>query len=784
MPTAVSYPGVYIEEVPSGVHTISGVATSIAAFVGYTSRGPVDQAKRILNFADFQRQFGDLSPESEIAYAVQQFFLNGGSSAYVVRVAQGAVEASVAIEDIGGNPSLAVSAASKGEWGNNLRIDIDYATANPDSTFNLRVRQYRFEGDKAIVVAREEHLNLSMNSHAANHALGVVNEESRLVRLALPGAGITLADATDRGFSLSGDLLTPGPFPTLTDPLAIQNSSRIINGVLDGATSFSLRLADPLPTNLGGLVTAVTSAIAQAGLSARLTASRANLLGSNSATGPCLKLESTFVAANPATKAEFSSVQIVGAPANDAARKLALGRANGGREKDGSSLTRPTQTGTTSADLSALLGSPVSGALNVTVNNNSSGAPVALFPPATTAAIPATALEGQVFADAVKAAIKGVGQPATDNVTVQLNGSFLRIVPGTANADVSILLGGAFATATRLNVAGQTIVNVQQYALGGGANFSAQSGAIPGADGTPPGGTQIIGDPLKKDGMQALRDVDLFNLLLIPRTAQMASSEANSVYAAALKLCEERRAFYLLDPDRTTKTVNTIGDWLTKSGAKSRNGALFFPQVKIADPLDSYRLATFPSSAAVAGVFARTDSERGVWKAPAGVEAKLRGVQDLEYNLSDEENGVINPLGINCVRSLAVYGRVIWGSRTLVGSDQEADDYKYIPVRRFALYLEESLFRGSKWVVFEPNDEPLWAQIRLNFGAFMHTLFRQGAFKGSSPKEAYYVKCDRETTTQDDINRGIVNIEVGFAPLKPAEFVIIKLAQITGQIET
>jgi phage tail sheath protein FI len=775
MPTAPSYPGVYIEEVSSGVHTISGVATSIAAFVGYTNRGPVDEARLILNFADFQRQFGDLSPDSEIAYAVQQFFLNGGSSAYVVRVAQGAIAASVEIKDLRGNPALVVTAASKGAWGNNLRLDVDYATANPDSTFNLRVRQYRFEGDKAIVVSREDHLNLSMNSRAANYALGVVNEESRLVRLALPSAGMTLADATDRGFSLSANLVSA--FPSLTP------NSRVLNGVLDGTTSFSLQLADPLPTDLTGLVTSVNSAIAQAGLATRLAASRSDLAGGTSGSLVCLKLQSSFVATNSATKAEFSSVQIISAPANDAARKLTLGRANRGREKEGASVCRPAQTGTTSADLSDLIGTQVTGVLNVTVNNNSSGASVALSPQATTAAI-TTTLAGQVSADAIKAAIKNLNQPATDNLTVQLNGSFLRIAPGTANADVSIVFDGAFATATRLNVAGKTFVNVQQYALGGGVTFFAQTGAIPGADGTPPGATQIIGDALRKDGMQALRNVDLFNLLLIPRTAQMASSEANSVYAAALKLCEERRAFYLLDPDRTTKTVYTIGDWLTRSGAKSRNGALFFPQLKIADPLDSYRLALFPSSAAVAGVFARTDSERGVWKAPAGVEAKLRGVQDLEYNLSDEENGVVNPLGINCVRSLAVYGRVIWGSRTLAGSDQEADDYKYIPVRRFALYLEESLFRGSKWVVFEPNDEPLWAQIRLNFGAFMHTLFRQGAFKGSSPKEAYYVKCDRETTTQDDINRGIVNIEVGFAPLKPAEFVIIKLAQITGQIET
>lgn len=118
------------------------------------------------------------------------------------------------------------------------------------------------------------------------------------------------------------------------------------------------------------------------------------------------------------------------------------------------------------------------------------------------------------------------------------------------------------------------------------------------------------------------------------------------------------------------------------------------------------------------------------------------------------------------------------------GADAAADEYKYIPVRRLALFIEESLYRGTQWVVFEPNDEPLWAQIRLNLGAFMQTLFRQGAFQGITPREAYFVKCDKETTTQNDINLGVVNIIVGFAPLKPAEFVIIKIQQMAGQIAT
>jgi phage tail sheath protein FI len=159
-------------------------------------------------------------------------------------------------------------------------------------------------------------------------------------------------------------------------------------------------------------------------------------------------------------------------------------------------------------------------------------------------------------------------------------------------------------------------------------------------------------------------------------------------------------------------------------------------------------------------------------------------VQALTYLLTDGENGRLNPLGVNCLRNFPVYGNVAWGARTLKGADTLASEWKYIPVRRTALFIEESLYRGTKWVVFEPNDEPLWAQIRLNIGAFMHDLFRQGAFQGKTPREAYFVKCDKETTTQNDINKGVVNIVVGFAPLKPAEFVIIKIQQMAGEIQT
>jgi hypothetical protein len=183
----------------------------------------------------------------------------------------------------------------------------------------------------------------------------------------------------------------------------------------------------------------------------------------------------------------------------------------------------------------------------------------------------------------------------------------------------------------------------------------------------------------------------------------------------------------------------------------------------------------------MAGIIARTDAQRGVWKAPAGTEASLRGVRELSYKMTDNDNGRLNPLGINALRTFPVIGRVAWGARTTAGADQLASEWKYTPVRRLALYIEESLYRGTQWAVFEPNDKPLWAQLRKSVGGFMQTLFRQGAFQGATPSEAYLVKCDSETTTQADIDRGIVNIVVGFAPLKPAEFVIIKIRQLARE---
>lgn len=293
----------------------------------------------------------------------------------------------------------------------------------------------------------------------------------------------------------------------------------------------------------------------------------------------------------------------------------------------------------------------------------------------------------------------------------------------------------------------------------------------------------IKGDPDKKEGIYALDSTDIFNLLCIP-PYEKSETTSGAVYTEAVNYCEKRRAMLIVDPPNTWKKWKDAEDGVepTELGVgRSANAAIFFPRIKVPDPENEYRLREFVPCGAVAGVIARTDGQRGIWKSPAGTEAILTGVSNLAIRLTDDENGQLNPLGINCLRIMPVVGPVVWGARTMKGADRLADQWKYLAVRRMALYIEESLYEGTQWVVFEPNDEPLWSQIRLNVGAFMHGLFRQGAFQGTTPKQAYFVKCDKETTTRYDIDRGIVNIIVGFAPLKPAEFVILKIQQIAGQ---
>lgn len=317
---------------------------------------------------------------------------------------------------------------------------------------------------------------------------------------------------------------------------------------------------------------------------------------------------------------------------------------------------------------------------------------------------------------------------------------------------------------------------VQQYFLNGGeVAFVVRADSCTEADnGLRAGRSQRL-----IDGVEALEEIapEIFNILCIPDAPELRD-DGKTVYDSAIQQCLGRRAFLLVDIPERVDTTSEMLTWQAQIGSGlGKNAAVYFPRLEVATRQDEGKPPNVPASGTIAGLFARTDADRGVWKAPAGTEATLHAARPVT-SITDRENGELNPRGINAVRTFPSFGSVCWGARTLEGDDQKASEWKYVPVRRTALFIEESLDRGLDWVVFEPNDEPLWGQIRLSVGAFMHDLFRRGAFQGRTPGEAYFVKCDQETTTPDDVHGGIVNTLVGFAPLKPAEFVILKITKI------
>lgn len=513
MPQTLSYPGVYVEEVPSGVRTISGVATSIALFIGWAKKGPLDEATRIFNFGDFEREYGGLHRESLLGYSIKNFFENGGSDAYVIRIAKTSrpegdttsVLAETATATLG---SIGIKASSPGAWANKYVVKTTLRTP-PVST--AEAKNFKLEvihDDGTVRTTVETYENVSLDRNNTRFVESVVNARSRLVKLT------------------------------------------VANPVVD---------------------------------------------------------------------------------ATDAEAKVG-------------------------------------------------------------------------------------------------------VAPGTVGVDGDVL---------DLNATASHDLIEALFLQGGVAD-----------------------------------KVDLFNLISVPGMTAGAGVQKLQKCAA------DKRAFFLADCP-VDSTVSTADDDLVACiGSAPSHAAFYFPWIKAADPLQQVGERYFPPSGFVAGIMARTDASRGVWKAPAGTDAVINGAIELKIRLSDSENGALNPKGVNCLRTMPVYGNIVWGARTIDGDNDRASEWKYVPVRRMALFLEESLFRGTQWVVFEPNDEPLWSQIRLNVGAFMQSLFRQGAFQGTTPREAYFVKCDRTTTTQDDINKGIVNIHVGFAPLKPAEFVVLRIQQIAGEIAT
>jgi uncharacterized protein len=328
-------------------------------------------------------------------------------------------------------------------------------------------------------------------------------------------------------------------------------------------------------------------------------------------------------------------------------------------------------------------------------------------------------------------------------------------------------------------------------------------GPVPAGYGAPiPAGSTTVtlasvwGGPIFKasqfdqvfDPERPLDKVDIFNLLVLP-----GISDAG-ILSTAIAYAERKRAYVIFDPpynaasdDDPTNGNNLLTpmDVAFLGYPRSINAAIYFPYLRCSDPTTGGPIELAPSGT-VAGLYAQTDNDRGVWKAPAGlaVVAKNVGGVAARGRMTDLRQGVLNLMGVNCMRSFPNIGTVVYGARGVVAANPALAQWKYVPVRRMALFIESSLYRNLGWAIFEPNDEPLWRALRSSITDFMMSLFRQGAFQGSTPSQAFLVKCDSGTTTQVDIDLGQVNILVGFSPLKPAEFVIVKITQLAGQAQS
>ncbi|HET7065478.1 MAG TPA: phage tail sheath C-terminal domain-containing protein [Rudaea sp.] len=663
MPVALTYPGVYVEEIKSGVHTIIGVATSVTAFIGRAPRGPVNQATVINSFADYERQFGGLSLSSSMSYAVRDFYLNGGQQAVIVRLF---------------NPAFANAA------------DQDAAEAGVKAI-----------ADSAVAAASGKDAKKAAN------------------------------DAYTK--------LIADPNSTAPQKAGAKFALGVISLVADAGTQDDVKAA---------------VAVAQTPFTAQIPIQLSTLQpdGTSKAAGNL-----NFVASSPGAWGSSLRIAVDQKNARDDVAQGLIGPS--GAKSD---LFNVYVTDTASSQSETFL--------NLTVKDSARRVDLVL--------------------QSQSALLRYDGKP---DGTVALGQG----IDAVSAKQADVTKAQAKLLADQMNGATQATLDADNAAISKAKNDAATATDLAASDGGELTASDFLPDQgeANKQGLYALEQLysrdQLFNLLCIPPYNPVSSVGAVDIdvdpflldYAASY--CEKRRAMLIVDPrSGWSTTAQAIDGYNNDIGTRSSNAALFFPRVLTANPLHDNQIESFAPCGIVAGVFARTDTQRGVWKAPAGIDASLVGVASLHVPLTDDEHGELNPLGINCLRNFPVYGRVLWGSRTLKGADAFADEYKYVPVRRTALYIEESLYRGTQWVVFEPNDAPLWAQIRLNVGAFMHNLFRQGAFQGSTPKDAYFVKCDGDTTTQNDIDAGIVNIVVGFAPLKPAEFVVIQLQQMAGQIQT
>lgn len=719
-PTA---PGVYIRELDSGNRTIVGVATSITAFVGRAAQGPTDRPVLINNYGDYQRVFGGLDRQSAMSYSVRQFFLNGGSQAVIVRLVREAGAAGELVLPNGNNDAGTLVETVPGSGGGRLRLGV---VQNAGRDLTIEEIASDANGQDMIVRSQTFHandtaqLNTRLGSNADMLRRAIDANDDPIEFTSLPDEGTYEFEGTSGAHIAHGDLPNSADIFELTANDTGEEGNNFAASVYHSSTSagvFSLVIEQR-----------------QADLSYQ---ELGRFEGTNLA-----DIQADLAAANLGlTVADPSGLPAVPNPV----RRVHLGGGDGATE----------------ANLALGVG-------GLRVHAANEGA----------------------WGNHLRLTVDHDTRDPTDNSLFNLTVEWLADDGEPAATEVHRNVSTNQDHARRLDNVLSQQSNLIRW-IGAFPSDRPAATAVPiamvgGADGPELTAAEYDGNVGNKQGIFRLEDADLFNILVIPPMANDPADPASDVPIAtwelALTYCRERRAMLMIDPPNTwhdiTDVIDNVGDY---DGLRDRNSAMYFPRMRSEDPLRDNILEPFTTSGAMAGLLARTDGQSGVWTSAAGTNATIVGAREFTYPLTQAEVGQLNPIAINCLQMRPGSGRVSWGARTLDGADARGSEWKYLAARRLTLFIEETLYRATEWAVFMNNDANLWQALRVSINTFMEGLYDRGAFFGTTKNEAFVVKCDEETTTDADVARGVVNVEVSFRPVFPAEFVVITIRQLARQ---
>ncbi|WP_296824490.1 phage tail sheath subtilisin-like domain-containing protein [Sulfurovum sp.] len=728
-------PGVYVEEIEIGAKPIEGVSTSTVGFLGETERGPTTP-RFVTSWTQYQRVYGSyFGADKYLPYAVEGFFKNGGQRCYLGRIVGGITNATAAaassiLKDKNGNDTLEITAVGGGKWGNNIAFKVENGTQNPAKEFKLTLYYWKdsvpdpyfdpIEDSKSTprpsVV--EVYDDLSMDSSSHNFYEKKINEISNLITIKKTGT------STNKPKSDGGSVISASNAAiTLPDLDGVNNNEIIVfnTNSLDGQTRKIIDI-----DNTGNVVT-IDQSLELADINKTVLVVQEE------------------VASGEIKAIDISSKKITLASEINIGSNIFYLEVTSGDAKGKIYKIKDTDTN----DKSIII-------------------------------IDSFGTDPKPKKDDFYRIFKVVEKTITPdndikNATVQLDTTASNINDAYKDMFVVVEKDGKKQTNTIIAYDGTTqTATVQkswdlQDPVDNTFSYMLCCGTLSGGKET----NITLGDYQGKDdkenstGLAAFTKIDDISILYSPDSGNLAG-----LTATLITHCENLKdRFAIIDaPEKTPVTVSPRDKFDTKYGA------YYYPWIKIIDPQNGMK-KLIPPGGYMAGIYARSDVERGVHKAPAN--EVVRGVVDLEFPVTKGDQDILNPRGVNCVRAFPGRGIRVWGARTL-SSDPL---WKYINIRRLFIYLEESIDEGTQWVVFEPNSEILWARVIQTISNFLKSVWKSGALMGLTPEEAFFVKCDRTTMTQDDIDNGRLIVMIGVAPVKPAEFVIFRIAQWTNNAE-